>query len=76
MSRFQERIQRIRARNYNRYMAERTHQIDEDLDCEITEEIEKALLDIKDAMDIPTEEVDRALHSRKKNKGGKDVSNT
>ena len=76
MNRFHERIQRMRVRIRNRYVMEETHHIKEDLDCEITDEIEKALLDIKDAMDIPTEEIDKAIVSRTKNKGDKNVTNT
>ena len=36
----------------------------EDEDCEVTDEIEKALLDLKEDLDLPTEEVERAIESR------------
>ena len=45
---------------------EKTHYIEEDLDCEVTDEIEKALWVLKDEMDLPTEEVEKAVKSRNK----------
>ena len=45
---------------------EKTHVLEEDLDCEVTDEIEKALLVLKDDLDLSTEEVDKAIDSRKK----------
>jgi hypothetical protein len=51
---------------------EKTHFIEEDLDCEVTDEIEKALWELKEGMDLPTEEVEKAVKSRKLiNKGNK-----
>jgi len=47
---------------------EKTHFIEEDLDCEVTDEIEKALWILKEDMDLPTEEVQKAVDSRNKNK--------
>jgi len=47
---------------------EKTHVIKEDLDCEVTDEIERALLVLKDDLDLSTEEVDKAIDSRKKSK--------
>ena len=47
---------------------EKTHFIEEDLDCEVTDEIEKALWILKEEMDLPTEEVQKAVESRNKNK--------
>ena len=44
---------------------EKTHFIEEDLDCEVTDEIEKALWILKEDMDLPTEEVQKAVESRK-----------
>jgi len=44
---------------------EKTHFIEEDLDCEVTDEIEKALWILKEDMDLPTEEVEQAVKSRK-----------
>ena len=44
---------------------EKTHFIEEDLDCEVTDEIEKALWILKEDMDLPTEEVEKAVKSRK-----------
>ena len=46
---------------------EKTHFIDDDLDGEVTDEIEKALWDLKEGMDLPTEEVEKAVKSRKIN---------
>ena len=47
---------------------EKTHFIEEDLDCEVTDEIEKALWSLKEDMDLPTEEVQKAVESRKNKK--------
>jgi hypothetical protein len=44
----------------------KTYQITEDLTCEATDEIEKALWDIKTALDIPTEEIELAIESRRR----------
>jgi hypothetical protein len=44
---------------------EEVYQIEEDLDCDVTEEIEQALWQIKDDMDLETEEVEMAVDSRK-----------
>jgi hypothetical protein len=44
---------------------EKTHFIDDDLDGEVTDEIEKALWVLKEDMDLPTEEVEKAVKSRK-----------
>ena len=41
----------------------------EDDDIEVTDEIEKALLEIKDTLDLETEEVERAVLSRKQARG-------
>ena len=64
-------IQNIRNKiQYRR--EEKTHFIEEDLDCEVTDEIEKALWELKEGMDLPTEEVEKAVKSRKLiNKGNK-----
>ena len=51
---------------------EKTHFIEEDLDCEVTDEIEKALWILKEDMDLPTEEVVRAVESRNKIQNKKD----
>mgnify|MGYP007063396464 CR=1 FL=1 len=57
-------IQNIRNKiQYRR--EEKTHFIEEDLDCEVTDEIEKALWILKEEMDLPTEEVKKAVESRK-----------
>jgi hypothetical protein len=70
MDRFQNRINKIRTRNRYRYYNDqeimKTYHIKEDLTCEATDEIEQALWDIKDAMDIPTEEIEVAIESRRK----------
>tara|TARA_B100001123_G_C15254331_1_gene1004065 strand:- start:872 stop:1078 length:207 start_codon:yes stop_codon:yes gene_type:complete len=44
---------------------EKTHFIDDDLDGEMTDEIEKALWELKEGLDLPTEEVEKAVESRK-----------
>jgi|TARA_R110000744_G_scaffold47850_1_gene105040 hypothetical protein len=51
---------------------EKTHFIEEDLDCQVTDEIEKALWILKEDMDLPTEEVVRAVESRNKIQNKKD----
>ena len=70
MNRFQDRVARIRNRNRARYYAEKkimeTYHIEEDLTRETTDEIEKALWEIKESMDIPTEEIETAIESRKR----------
>jgi hypothetical protein len=43
-----------------------TYHINEDLTCEATDEIEKVLWDIKDTLDIPTEEIELAIESRRR----------
>ena len=59
-------IQNIRNKiQYKR--VEKTHFIDDDLDSEVTDEIEKALWQLKEGMDLPTEEVEKAVKSRKFN---------
>jgi len=56
-------IQNIRNKiQYKR--VEKTHFIDDDLDGEVTDEIEKALWELKEGMDLPTEEVEKAVKSR------------
>ena len=42
-----------------------TYRIEEDIDCEVTDEIEKALWLLKEDLDLPTEEVEFAVESRK-----------
>ena len=44
---------------------EKTHFIDDDLGDEVTDEIEKALWELKEGMDLPTEEIEKAVDSRK-----------
>ena len=70
MDRFQIRIEKIRTRNRYRYINDqeimKTYQITEDLTCEATDEIEKALWDIKTELDIPTEEIELAIESRRR----------
>jgi hypothetical protein len=38
---------------------------EEDLDCEVTDEIERALWELKEDLDLPTEEVIIAVESRR-----------
>jgi hypothetical protein len=69
MDRLQQRRDQIRKRNITRYNAEkeimRTYHIDADLTRETTDEIEKALWELKDALDLPTEEIEKSLASRR-----------
>jgi hypothetical protein len=51
--------------------AEKVHIIDDDLDDDVTDEIEKALWVLKEDMDLPTEEVEKAVKSRKIKKDNK-----
>ena len=46
------------------FQKEETYHIEEDVDCEVTDEIEKALWLLKDDLDLPTEEVVFAVESR------------
>ena len=70
MDRFQDRIDKIRTRNKYRYFNDqeimKTYHIKTDLTREATDEIEEALWHIKDTMDIPTEEIEQAIESRRK----------
>ena len=50
---------------------EKVHIIDGDLDDDVTDEIEKALWDLKEGMDLPTEEIEKAVNSRNKKKSKK-----
>ena len=69
MDRLQTTRDRIRKRNITRYNAEKeimvTYHINTDLTRETTDEIEKALWDLKDSMDVPTEEIELAIASRR-----------
>ena len=68
MDRLQQRRDQIRKRNITRYNAEkkimRTYRINADLTRETTDEIAKALWELKDSMDLPTEEIELAIASR------------
>ena len=70
MDRFQDRIDKIRTRNKYRYINDqeimKTYHIETDLTREATDEIEAALWHLKDAMDLPTEEIELAIESRRK----------
>jgi hypothetical protein len=44
----------------------KTYHIRENLTCEATDEIEKALWDIKTELGIPTEEIELAIESRRR----------
>ena len=70
MDRFQDRIDKIRTRNKYRYFNDqeimKTYHIQTDLTRETTDEIEEALWNIKETMDIPTEEIEEAIESRRK----------
>ena len=57
-------IQNIR--NPIKFFKQKTHIVEEDLECEVTDEIEKALWELKDGMDLPTEEIEKAIQSRNK----------
>ena len=68
MERLEIRKQNMRNRMRNRYCADKRimeiYHIKEDLTSESTDEIERALWDLKDTMDIPTEEIEIAIESR------------
>ena len=53
------------------FREEQVFEIEEDLDCEVTDEIEKTLLFLKDAMDIPTEEIELSVESRRRFKSNR-----
>jgi CRISPR/Cas system Type II protein with McrA/HNH and RuvC-like nuclease domain len=53
-------------RNPIKFFKQETHVIEEDLECEVTDEIERALWILKEEMDLPTEEVEKAVKSRSK----------
>jgi hypothetical protein len=53
-------------KNPIKFFKTKTHVLEEDLECEVTDEIEKALWQIKTGMDLPTEEVEKAIQSRNK----------
>jgi len=69
MDRLQQRRDQIRKRNITRYNAEkeimRTYHINADLTRETTDEIEKALWELKDSMNLQTEEIELAIASRR-----------
>ena len=69
-NRIQNVMDKIRARNRYRYYNDlkimETYHIKEDLTRETTDEIEQALWEIKDSLDIPTEEIELAIESRRK----------
>jgi hypothetical protein len=68
MDRLQHRRDQIRVRNRVRYTADqeimRTYHINTDLTRETTDEIVSALWDLKNSMDLPTEEIELAIASR------------
>ena len=70
MNRFQNTIEKIRTRNRYRYFNDqeimKTYHIKEDLTRESTDEIEQALWNLRESMDIPTEEIEMAIESRRK----------
>lgn len=53
------------------YREPQTIEIEEDLECEVTDEIEKALWSLKEDLDLPTEEVVIAVEGRKQLKNNK-----
>ena len=59
-------IDQIRKRiNYYKKV-ETVELTEEDLECEVTDEIERALWELKEELDLPTEEINMAVDSRKK----------
>ena len=65
-------IDQIRKRiNYYR-KTETVELTEEDLECEVTDEIERALWELKEDLDLPTEEVVIAVEGRKKLKKNND----
>ena len=63
MSRIEQRIEKMRLRNLMNYIVEEK---ENNIEIQVQDEIEKALWEIKDSMDIPTEEIKLAVESRKK----------
>jgi hypothetical protein len=63
MSRIEQRIEKMRLRNLMNYIVEEKQN---SIELQVQDEIEKALWEIKDSMDIPTEEIKLAVESRKK----------
>ena len=59
-------MRELRKRLLVRKEPETIHFDEEDLECEVTDEIERALWDLKESLDLPTEEVVIAVESRKK----------
>ena len=53
-------IQNIRNR-IQYYKAPETYYLNENIDCDVTEEIERALWKLKDDLDLPTEEIKMAV---------------
>jgi basic membrane lipoprotein Med (substrate-binding protein (PBP1-ABC) superfamily) len=62
MNRIQQRIEKMKLRNLMNYVVEEKEAI---IEHKVQDEIEKALWEIKDSMDIPTEEIQLAVESRK-----------
>jgi len=58
--------QRLWYRTKNDFSKANTHEVETSDDDEYTDEIEKALWDIKDCLDLPTEEIEVAVASRHK----------
>lgn len=63
MSRIEQRIEKMRLRNLMNYIVEEK---EHNIEIQVQDEIEKALWEIKDSLDIPTEEIKLAVESRKK----------
>ena len=59
-------MRELRRRFLVRKEPETIHLDEDDLECEVTDEIEMALWDLKESLDLPTEEVVIAVESRKK----------
>tara|TARA_Y100001963_G_scaffold139475_1_gene205353 strand:- start:223 stop:426 length:204 start_codon:yes stop_codon:yes gene_type:complete len=62
MNRIQQRIEKMKLRNLMNYVVEEKEAT---IEHKVQDEIEKALWEIKDSMDIPTEEIQLAVESRK-----------
>ena len=59
--------------NRNSYKNQKTFLVEES--DEITDEIEKSLWLIKEALDLPTEEIEKSVESRKSSKNRSNIKN-
>jgi len=62
------KIRNMLAKTRLRITSQETYYVDEEEFDLITDEIEKSLLEIKEAYDIPTSEIERSVISRRESK--------